>query len=539
MPRPRRADRLALPAASGSFHYDRLSAQDATFLDLERPHEPQHVAATVILRSGGLRTREGGIDAARIRAYVASRLHLIPRYRQRLAVVPIERHPVWVDDEHFQVEYHVRHTALPRPGNARQLKRLCGRILEQPLDRRRPLWELWIVEGLEGGDRFAIVQKSHHAVIDGVSGVDLMAVLLRGAPDDAFEPAPPWRPRRAPTRVELLDAELRRRADDVTRLVASGPSALRAPLAFLSSLEEAVEAVAETLAAGLRSAPETPLNRPLGPHRSFDWLDMDLADVKRVKDRLGGTVNDVVLATAAGALRRYLERRRLDVDRLRLRANVPVSLRTREQRGRLGNRIALWMTPLPVDEPDPVARLARVRETTARLKASRQALGAEVLAAVSDWTSSSLLSLAVRVSARGRPYNVVVTNVPGPQIPLHLLSATVEACYPVVNLQPAQGLGLALFSYAGKLFWGFTADPEIVPDLAALPALLAESFGELAEAALTAPLATMQTPSAAGFPATEGHPSTARLPVVDADSRSSGSAHARADPRRPAAGGPS
>ena len=495
----RRAPVPALPAQGGPFHYDRLSAQDATFLDLEGPSAPQHVAATVVLRSGSLRTRAGGIDIERVRDYVASRLHLIPRYRQRLARVPIEGHPVWVDDAHFQIDFHVRHTALPHPGDRRQLKRLSGRILSQPLDRQRPLWELWVVEGLEGGDRFAIVQKSHHAMIDGISGVDLMAVLMRGAPDEKFEPGPAWQPRRAPKAAELLEAELRRRATDALRLLGSGPQALQAPRAFLGSLLEGVEAVAETLGAGLRPASNTPLNRPLGPHRSFDWLDMKLADVKQVKDRLGGTVNDVVLATVAGALRRFLERRRIDVDGLRLRANVPVSVRSDDERGRLGNRIALWMTDLPVHERDPLERLARVRETTARLKASRQALGAEVLAAVSDWTSSSILSLAVRGSARGRPYNVVVTNVPGPQIPLYLLGAEVEACYPVVNLQPKQGLGIALFSYAGGLFWGFVADPEIVPDLDTIPGLVAASFAELAEAAGTdlaaAPAQTLPAPS--------------------------------------------
>ena len=504
----RRAPVPALPAEGGAFHYDRLSAQDATFLDLEGPTAPQHVAATVVLRSGSLRTPEGGIDIERVRAYVASRLHLIPRYRQRLAYVPVEGHPVWVDDGHFQIEFHVRHTALPHPGDRRQLKRLSGRILSQPLDRRRPLWELWVVEGLEGGDRFAIVQKSHHAVIDGISGVDLMALLMRGAPDEAFEPAPPWLPRRAPTGAELVAAEVGRRLTDAVRLVGSGPRALQAPRAFLGSLLEDAEAVVETLGAGLRSASNTPLNRPLGPHRSFDWLDMKLADVKQVKDRLGGTVNDVVLATVAGALRRFLERRRIDVDRLRLRANVPVSVRSSDERGRLGNRIALWMADLPVHERDPLQRLARVRETTARLKASRQALGAEVLAAVSDWTSSSLLSLAVRVSARGRPYNVVVTNVPGPQIPLFLLGAEVEACYPVVNLQPSQGLGVALFSYAGGLFWGFVADPEIVPDLDSIPGLVAASFAELAEAA--GALAPPPTPSGPSAPRAKATRPTAK-----------------------------
>jgi len=472
-----------MPPSAPDFHYDRLSAQDATFLDLEAPSAPQHVAATVILRSGSLRAREGGVDIDRIRSYVASRLHRIPRYRQRLAWIPVERHPVWVDDPHFQIDFHVRHTALPQPGDRGQLKRLSGRILSQRLDRNRPLWELWVVEGLEGGDRFAIVQKAHHAMIDGISGVDLMAVLLRGEASDAFEPGPRWRPRPVPSGSELVGAELRRRAADAVALVSRGPEALRAPRRFLGSLGESALAVTETLAAGFRSASHTPLNHPLGMHRSFDWLDMKLADVKRVKDQLGGTVNDVVLATVAGALRRFLAQRRVDVDRLHIRANVPVSVRSAGERGSFGNRIALWMTDLPVAEPDPLRRLARVRETTARLKRSKQALGAEVLAAVSDWTSSSLLSTAVRASARGRPYNLVVTNVPGPQLPLFLLGAELEACYPVVNLLPNQGLGVALFSYAGSLFWGFTADPELVPDLARVPGLIQASFNELAQAA--------------------------------------------------------
>jgi WS/DGAT/MGAT family acyltransferase len=210
---------------------------------------------------------------------------------------------------------------------------------------------------------------------------------------------------------------------------------------------------------------------------------MQLADVKAVKDRLGGTVNDVVLATVTGALRRFLTRRRVALDGLRLRANVPVSLRPPQDRGETGNHIALWMTELPVDEPDPQKRLARIHETTEALKRSRQALGAEVLAAVSDWTGSGLLSLSVRLSTRGRPYNLVVTNVPGPQIPLYLLGARAHACYPVVNLLPRQGLGVALFSYAGGLYWGFTADPDQVPDLADFRDMVAASFEELAEVA--------------------------------------------------------
>ncbi len=463
--------------------YDRLSPQDATFLDLETPNHHQHIAAAVVFESGPLATPDGGVDIERIRAYVGSRLHRLPRYRQRLARIPIENHPVWVDDPHFRLSYHVRHTALPHPGDLAQLKALAGRIISRPLDREKPLWETWVVEGIDGGNQFALVQKVHHCMIDGIAGVDLMGVLLSPDPDSTPEPAPPWEPRPVPGGLELLRGEVTRRVEGAFRALGRAPRALRDPVGTLEQLWEELEAVGETLTAGFRSASETPINRPLGPHRRFDWSELALPRVKAVKDVLGGTVNDVVLATVAGALRRFFLLHRLPVDGLLIRANVPVSLRSRHERGTLGNRIALLMADLPVDEPDPRRRLERVRETMGRLKKSRQAMGAEVLAAVSDWTSATLLSLAVRVAARGRPYNLVVTNVPGPQMPLYLLGARMQACYPVVILLPKQGLGVALFSYAGTLFWGFTADLDQLPDLSDFVRAIECSFAELEEAA--------------------------------------------------------
>ena len=459
--------------------YERLGAQDKTFLDLERPNEPQHIAAITVFEAGRLARPDGGVDIERVRAYVASRLHRLPRYRQRLAWIPVENHPVWVDDPHFQIEFHVRHTALPRPGDERQLKRLAGRVVSQPLDRERPLWEFWVVEGLEGGKRFAIVQKVHHCMIDGISGVDLMAILLALDPEAEPEASPPFEPRPPPGPLDLLASEVGRRVTGLVGVLGRTPGALREPADLAERVREGVAAVGETLSAALRPASNTPINQKLGPHRRVDWRDLELSRVKAVKDRLGGTVNDVVLATVAGALRHFLALRRLDVDHLRIRANVPVSLRTRDERGTLGNRIALFMAELPVDEPDPLTRLARVRETMERLKSSRQAMGAEVLAAVSEWTSATLLSLAVRGAARGRPYNLVVTNVPGPQIPLYMLGALMERCYPVVNLQPQQGLGVGLFSYAGTLGLGFTADPDQVPDLYVFASAVISSFEEL------------------------------------------------------------
>lgn len=463
--------------------YERLSPTDATFLDLESPTLHQHIGAAVVLEAGPLRRSDGGIDIERIRAAIGSRLHLLPRYRQRLARTPLEGHPVWVDDPHFSLPFHVRHTALPRPGDERQLKRLIGRVVSQQLDRDRPLWELWVVEGLDGGDRFAMVQKVHHCMIDGIAGVDLMMRLMSTTPERRVAPGPPWEPRPFPGPLALLSGEVSRRTGSALAAVREAPRALRDPLGVADRVREGVSAVAETLGASLRSASDTPLNQAIGPHRRFDWLDMELAEVKAVKNLLGGTVNDVVLATVAGALRSFLELRRVSPDELLIRANVPLSLRTRDERGTLGNRIALLMPELPVAEVDPAARLLRVRETMGRLKSSRQAMGADVLSAVSEWTSATLLSVAVRVAARGRPYNLVVTNVPGPQLPLYLLGAPMQACYPVVNLLECQALGVALFSYEGRLFWGFTADWDLVPDLHEFVRAVRAAFAELRAAA--------------------------------------------------------
>ena len=437
-----------------------------------------HVGAVTLFDAGPLRRPDGGIDIERVRDYVAARLHLMPRYRQRLAPVPLGTRLVWVDDDHFNIHYHVRHTSLPRPGDERQLKRLAARIVSQQLDRAKPLWEMWIVEGLVDG-RFAMVAKTHHCMIDGISGVDLLAVLLSPTPEPTVPAAPSWIPRPAPGRVALLTAEWLRRVGEPLALAADLPATLCHPRQWLGRAIEGVTAIAETLGAAMYSASATPFNQPIGPHRRFDWLEMPLDAVKEVKNRLGGTVNDVVLATVAGALRRFLERRRINPDVLAIRANVPVSLRSEEERGTFGNRIAIWMADLPVGEADPVRRLAAVRATTARLKESRQAMGAQALAAVSEWTSSTLLALAVQLSTRARPFNLVVTNVPGPQIPLYLLGAELRECYPMVNLLANQGLGIALFSYAGTLYWGFIADWDLVPDLHELVLEVEASFAEL------------------------------------------------------------
>jgi diacylglycerol O-acyltransferase / wax synthase len=468
---------------SGGFAYEPLSAADNTFLALEDGGAHMHIAAASVFEHGSLSNSAGGVDVDRIRSYVESRLHLIPRYRQRLAYVPFGRLPVWVDDEHFNIAYHVRHTSLPRPGTMEQLKALAGRIQSQRIDRAKPLWEFWVVEGLEDGQRFAIIQKTHHCMIDGMSGVDLLAVLLSPFASTEFEPARMFVPRPAPTAPALAISEAWRGVSEPVSALFSLGSRVGDPVGLVRDVIDGVEGLAETLASTASQASSTPWNSPIGPHRRFDWLRLDLGEIKAVKNVLGGTVNDVVLATVSGAVRRFLLLRGVDPDVLRIRANVPVSVRSADERGSLGNRIALWMTDLPVDEAEPVARLERIRITTHRLKESKQALGAQVLASVSDMTTWRLLATAARLSMRSRPYNLVVTNVPGPQVELYLLDAQLREIYPMVNLLHNQGLGVALFSYAGTLHWGILADWDLVPDLDLFVAALEHSFKELKAAA--------------------------------------------------------
>jgi diacylglycerol O-acyltransferase / wax synthase len=465
--------------------YQRLSAMDASFLGIEDESCHMHVGAVLIFDAAPLRAPGGGIDIDRIRAAIHARLHLVPRFRQRLAQVPYERVPIWVDDDRFRLAYHVRHTALPQPGDERVLKRLVGRIMSQALDRKRPVWEIWVVEGL-AGDRFALISKTHHCMVDGISGADLMSVILDATPDAGVGTPEPWEPALHPSGARLvLDAALRRAAQPGEALRAAY-SAVTSPRSQLRTLAEAARGLAQTFAPALNPVSRTPLNVEVGPHRRFDWTAMRVADLKAVKNVLGGTLNDVVLATVSGALRSFFALRGLDAANLTVRALVPVSVRSQDERGSLGNRVTQMTAPLPVDRADPVARLTAVRATTAGLKESRQALGGEVLTAISEWTVPNILVQAVRLAARARPYNLIVTNVPGPQIPLYLQGALMRTAYPVVPLFENLALVVGLFSYNGGLFWGVNGDWEQLPDLHEFVLGLERSFEELQRAAAAA-----------------------------------------------------
>jgi diacylglycerol O-acyltransferase len=465
--------------------YERMSALDRFFIDVETPNTHMHVAAAMLFDSAPLIGEGGGVDIDRIRSYIASRLHLIPRYRQKIMHAPLTGQPVWVDDDRLNMHYHVRHTALPRPGDIDQLTRLAARIVSQKLERGKPLWEIWIVEGLADG-RCAMISKTHHCMVDGISGVDLMTVLLDIAPKTGIHDVPGWTPRPPPHPLQLVGDEITRRLTQPLELVRAGREALADFSGACQSLGSAVAGLRDVLGAGFVSASETPLNHNVGGHRRFEWLTLDLDSIKDVKRALGGTVNDIVLATVAGAVSRFLGLRGIPVRRqcdLDFRAFCPVSVRDASERGTLGNRVSGMIIPLPIGEVDPVRRIERVRETTANAKASHQALGAEVLATVSEWTLPTLLTVASRLSIRSRAYNMVVTNVPGPQLPLYLLGAQLVEAFPLVPLFENQALGVALFSYDGKLCWGFNADWDLLPDLTDLVESVSLAFRELQDAA--------------------------------------------------------
>jgi WS/DGAT/MGAT family acyltransferase len=458
------------------YAFERLSAQDLSFLVGETPAAPMHVAGIQILELGPLATASGGVDFAAVRRGYEAVLHRIPRYRQKLVWTPLLGGAAWVDDPHFQLDFHLRHTALPRPGTVEQLKRLAGRLVAQPLHRERPLWELWVIEGLLG-DRFAVLSKLHHCMIDGVSGVDLAMILMSTTPAAALEEPPPYVPRPTPSGVELLWRELRRRARLPLRL-AGGLAGLGRGAA--GELAARLRAIRELLGFAVRPASGTPLNGEIGPHRRCDWLAHSLADVKALRRAAGCTVNDVVLATVAGAVRGYLLSRGVDPGALDFRVSAPVSVRGEAERGRLGNRVSSWILGLPLGEADPRARLLAVRRATEALKRSKQALGVETMMQLAEWTPPVLLGLGAR-AAQG-PINALVTNVPGPQFPLYLLGARLLELIPLAPLLPNLGLVIGLFSYDGRLFWGLNADYELVPDLARFAAGIDAAFSELAAA---------------------------------------------------------
>ncbi len=458
-------------------HLDRLTAIDASFLTNEGSASHMHVGGILIFEGPPPRY----VDLVE---HVRSRLHLVPRFRQKLVVPPLEAgRPLWADDVNFNLTYHIRHTALPHPGGEAQLKRLVGRVFSQQLDRSKPLWELWLAQGLER-DRFAILTKTHHAMVDGVSGVDIGTVLFD------FEPVPEpaavtddWVPQPEPGTTELVARGLTDAAALPVKLAERAAGALRHPEHAAQRAVEALEGLSEIVSAFANPAPDVPLNQPIGPHRRYVWARSELATFKRIKDALGGTVNDVVLAVVTGSIRSWLHSRSIRTEGLELRALVPVSIRAEDERGELGNRITLMRGPLPVYIEDPVRRLRAISEAMDGLKRSKQALGAEVISRFNDFAPPTLLAQAARINFSTRLFNLIVTNVPGPQIPLYVLGREMEEVFPIAFLPQNHALAVAIMSYNGKVGFGLLADYDSMEDIELLGSGLGDALAELETAA--------------------------------------------------------
>jgi WS/DGAT/MGAT family acyltransferase len=414
-----------------------------------------------------------------------SRLHLVPRYRQKLAEPRFEMgRPFWVDDPTFNIDYHVRHTALPHPGTLEQLRHLAGRVFSQKLDRSKPLWELWLVQGLED-NRFALISKTHHSMIDGIAGVDIASVLfdLEPVPPKVDPPEEPWTPAPEPSQSELIAEGVKSIVRTPVRLAGRGIGALQNPGPTVRAARESAEALGEVAWAGLNPAPETPLNVPIGPHRRILWVENELADFKEIKNALGGTVNDVVLTVVTGAMRKWLRSRGVRTEGLELRALVPVSIRSDDDRGGTGNQIAAMRGPLPVYCDDPVECLGIVRQEMGSLKESKQALGAEVIAGLQDFAPPTLLAQASRLNFSTRLFNLIVTNVPGPQLPLYLQGRELQQIVPVAFLPENHALAVAIMSYNGSLDFGLLGDYDAMPDMEFVAAAIEETTDELLAAA--------------------------------------------------------
>jgi len=444
---------------------DRLSPLDASFLHVEDDVSHMHIGSVAVF--------EGPQPPfADLVDMVESKLDLVPRYRQRVRFVPLELgRPVWVDDEHFNLEYHLRHTALPKPGGETELRRLVGRVMSQQLDRARPLWEIWVVEGLEDG-RWAMVAKTHHALVDGVSGTDLLAVIMDQSAN-AERPARlrEWTPQPAPSSLQLMADSL----ENVVRSPYEQMRALRAQTRMVRRvLAYAMEVVGGLVALGglVRPTPISSLNGPLGPHRRYAWASTSVEDIKRVRKAFGGTFNDVVLASITNGFRELLLSRDEDVERV-VRTLVPVSVRPRDASGKaigdgtFENKVSAMFAELPVDVEDPVLRLELISEQMKDLKESKQAMAGEALTSMSGFAPPMLLALGMRLATKAgqRNVNTVTTNVPGPQFPLYAAGRRMIRAFPYVPLAGQVRIGIAIFSYNGEVNFGITGDYDSTPDI--------------------------------------------------------------------------
>jgi diacylglycerol O-acyltransferase / wax synthase len=462
-------------------HMDRLTSFDTSFLANEKANGHMAIGA-LLMCEGGAPSEDDFL------AHIRSRVHLLPRLRQRLLYPPLGLGtPFWVDCPDFDIHRHLRRIALPAPGTEAQFQELVGELLAPALDRSKPLWELILVEGFED-ERFAIVYKTHHAMADGISAVDIGMLLFDVEPRS--EPArdeAPWSPAKAPSRRALLRRAVTGVAETVARLGRWLQRAVHQPRRARKRAADGLAGLWEVTWNLARPAPKVPFNTEIGAARSFCWANFDLAELKRVKNALGGTVNDVTLTVVAGALRRWLLERDVSVDGLELKALVPVSIRTENEHGELGNKLTAMRGPLPVGVGDPVERLHSVSASMDALKASKQPLGAEAIWGLNDWfrdfAPPLLLSPTAAINFSTRLFNLLVTNFPGPQVPFYVLGRELTAVYPIGFLAKNHALAIAILSYNGKVGFGLLADPEALPDAKRIAAHLVPSLEELLAAA--------------------------------------------------------
>jgi WS/DGAT/MGAT family acyltransferase len=456
----------------------RLSAVDASFLMQERQGSHMHI--------GGVMVFEGPMpDIELLKAHIRSRLHLVPRYRQRLAWAPIESgRPFWADDPEFNLSYHVRDTALPAPGNDEQLELVVARIFSQRLDRHKPLWEMWVIDGLAGG-RFAMVLKTHHAVIDGIAGVDVGTVLLGIEPTTQIDEPQSWNPRPLPTRGEMLEIGLREAARAPLGLARTALDLIRGEGDARDDLAEFVGGATRAVTELVDDAPRTPINRPITGHRRYKFVRNSLDDFKEIKTLLDTTLNDVVLTVTSDSLGRWLRSRYFPTDDLKLRALVPVSTRAKKKRGQeanTGNELLAMRGYLPVEEMDTLERLAYIKNSMDGLKRTNQAVAADALTAVQNFAPPTILAQASRMNFSTRLFNLLVTNVPGPQIPLYLLDRQMVDAFPIPFLAENHTTAIAVMSYNGRINFGILGDYDAVPDIQVIADGISDARDDLLDA---------------------------------------------------------
>jgi diacylglycerol O-acyltransferase / wax synthase len=477
-----------------------MSPMDSSFLHIENGTTPMHIGAVSIFAGPPPPFEE-------LRAMVAGKLALVPRYRQKVRFVPLAAGPpIWLDDPHFSLDYHLRHTAIPAPGQELQLRQMAARVFSQALDRDKPLWELWMVEGMRDG-RWALLSKVHHCMVDGVAATDLMSVMFSDETADGEQPAAAldsWSAAPEPSGLDVLLRTLVRRASPAGQLE-TVKRALATPRETLRSVAEIARAAAAATPS-LRPVAASSLNGPIGPHRRWSWAHVRLSDVKAVRAELGGTVNDVVLTVITNGFRELLQSRGepLGADRV-IRTMVPVSVRRKGEKGVYNNRVSAVFAGLPVGLEQPAARLARIRAEMDGVKQSKQAVAGDVLSSLSGFAPPLLLALGSRLVTVSPRLNMhtATTNVPGPQQPVQTLGRRMLESYPFVPVVGSIRIVVAIFSYDGGLYFGVTGDYDGAPDIDVLTDGIQRGMEELL--ALAEPEAAPKPPKRAADPRKNGH----------------------------------